>query len=134
MDISSFVLGMCSVVVVGSLAVTVHSLIKIKKNIDDINNNLQICQNAIDKLFVELNIGLENERGMTVKDIDEIYRTMDSRLDKIMSKIKMLEADVYYRKQKEPIVPLGPLVPTDTPVYPGYDYDMIRCKDNTSNQ
>lgn len=134
MDISSFVLGMCSVVVVGSLIVTVVSLVKIKKNIDDINNNLQSCQNAIDKLFIELNIGLENERGITVKDIDEIYRSMDSRLDKIMSKIKILEGDVYHRKQKEPIVPPGPLVPNDIPVYPGYDYDNIRWTDNTSNQ
>jgi hypothetical protein len=134
MDISSFILGVCSVVVVGCLAVTVYSLIKIKKKIKEIDNKLQDVEHIIGALGKEAFSGLENNRDEMRSSIDEVYRNMDSRLDKIISKIKMLEADVYHRKQKEPIVPPGPLVPNDIPVYPGYDYDKIRWTDNTSNQ
>ena len=131
MDIASFVLGMCSVVVVGSLAVTVISLVKIRKTIKEINNNLEITKHDITALSKEMFSGLDDSRREMGSGFDEVYRSMDSRLDKIMSKIRMIEADFYHRKQKDFSIPLGP---SDVPAYPGYDYDTIKCTDNTSNQ
>lgn len=126
MDIASFILGACSVVVVGSLTVTVISLVKIRKTIREINNNLEITQNGIDALSKEMFSGLDDNRREMGSGFDEVYRSMDSRLDKIMSKIRMMEADFYHRKAKDPSIPLGPNnVPT---------YGIINCTDNTSNQ
>lgn len=131
MDIASFVLGMCSVVVVSSLAVTVISLVKIRKTIKEIDNNLECAQQNISELSRALFSGLDENRNEMDTRFDDAYRFMDSRLDKIMSKIRMIEADFYHRKSKDPSIPLGP---SDVPAYPGYDYDTIKCTDNTNNQ
>lgn len=131
MDIASFILGACSVVVVSSLTVTVISLVKIRKTIKEIENNLESTQHEITALSNELFSGLDNNIRQMGSGFDEVYRSMDSRLDKIMSKIRMIEADFYSRKSKDPSIPLGP---SDFPVYPGYDYDTIKCTDNTNNQ
>lgn len=128
MDISSFILGACSVVVVGSLIVTVVSLVKIKKTIKEIDNNLEIAQHDIDALAKEMFSELENNRREAGSGFDEVHRSMDSRMDKIMSKISRLELDYNQRRGKTPSIPLGP---SDTPVFPEHNYGMIECTDNT---
>lgn len=131
MDITSFILGACSVVVVSSLIVTVVSLVKIKRTIKEINNNLEITQHDISALTKETFSELENNRREAHLRFDEVYRSMDSRLDKLASKISRLELDYNQRRGKTPSVPLGP---SDFPIYPGHDHGIIKCADNTSNQ
>lgn len=131
MDIASFILGACSVVVVSSLIVTVVSLVKIKRTIKEIDNNLEVAQHNIDALAKEVFSELENNRDEMRSGFNEVYRSMDSRLDKIMSKISRLELDYNQRRGKTPSIPLGP---SDFPVYPGYEHGTINCTDNTSNQ
>lgn len=138
MDIISFILGACSVVVVSSLIVTVVSLVKIKRTIKEIDNNLEITQHDISALAKETFSELENNRREAHSRFDEVHRSMDSRIDKIMSKISRLELDYNQRRGKTPSVPLGP---SEFPVYPGHDYGAVACndygivtKDNTSNQ
>ena len=128
MDIASFILGACSVVVMSSLIVTVVSLVKIKRTIREIDNNLEVAQHNIDALAKETFSELENNRREAHSRFDEVYRSMDSRVDKIMSKISRLELE---RRGKTPNIPLGP---SDFPAYPGYDHGIINCTDNTSNQ
>lgn len=131
MDITSFILGACSVVVMSSLIVTVVSLVKIKRTIREIDNNLEVAQHNIDALAKEMFSELENNRDEMGSGFNEVYRSMDSRLDKIMSKISRLELDYNQRRGKTPSIPLGP---SDFPVYPGYEHGIINCTDNTSNQ
>ena len=116
MDITSFILGVCSVVVMSSLIATVVSLVKIKKTIKEIDNNLEIVQYDIDALSKEMFSELENNRREAGLHFDEVYRSMDSRLDKIMSKIRTLEWDYNQRRGKLPSVPPDPvrLEPSDT--------------------
>ena len=76
MDILSFILGMSIVVVIAVAVVAVMAFVKVSKHNKEINNLQQILGREIDNQ--------NRERNEIVNDI---YRTMDSRLDKLESKL-----------------------------------------------
>jgi uncharacterized protein HemX len=88
MNILSFILGVCAVLVVGGLTVGVvafFKVIKLKKYVQAVEINFQHQIN-------EANKNRESNIGSLYQSIDtksnEIYRTIDSRFDKLDNKIK----------------------------------------------
>jgi uncharacterized membrane protein len=76
MDILSFILGMSVVVVIAVAVVAVIAFVKVKKHNKEIEEIHTVMGNEFDR------VGREREN-----DIQNVYRTLDSRLDKLESKI-----------------------------------------------
>lgn len=76
MDILSFILGMSVVVVIAVAVVAVMAFVKVKKHNKDIEQIHTIIGVEVER------INRERER-----DITDVYRTLDSRLDKLESKL-----------------------------------------------
>jgi len=76
MDILSFILGMSIVVVIAVAIVAVMAFVKVSKHNKEIDNLQQILGRELDNQT--------RERNEIVQDI---FRTMDSRLDKLESKL-----------------------------------------------
>ena len=83
MDILSFILGMSIVVVIAVAVVAVMAFVKVNKTNKEINN-LQLSIDDLHRVIGQ-EIDVQNrERECCCTDI---YRTMDSRLDKLESKL-----------------------------------------------
>jgi Na+-transporting NADH:ubiquinone oxidoreductase subunit NqrC len=76
MDILSFILGMSIVVVIAVAVVAVMAFVKVSKHNKEIDNLHQILGRELDNQTRERN-----------EVVQEIFRTMDSRLDKLESKL-----------------------------------------------
>ena len=81
MDILSFILGMSVVVVIAVAVVAVMAFVKVKKHNKDIEQIHTIMGVEVER------INRERER-----DIADVYRTLDSRLDKLESKLSSRKA------------------------------------------
>lgn len=75
MDILSFILGMSIVVVIAVAIVAVMAFVKVNKHNKEIDNIHQVLGREIDNQ--------NRDRDLAVNDI---YRTLDSRFDKLESK------------------------------------------------
>ena len=78
MDILSFILGMSIVVVIAVAVVAVIAFVKVNKTNKEIETIHTIMGNEFDR------VGREREES-----IQNVYRTLDSRLDKLESKIRI---------------------------------------------
>ena len=76
MDILSFILGMSIVVVIAVAVVAVIAFVKVRKHNKEIETIHNIMGNEFDRVH------REREREIT-----DVYRTLDSRLDKLESKL-----------------------------------------------
>jgi len=76
MDILSFILGMSIVVVIAVAVVAVMAFVKVSKHNKEIDTLHQILGRELDNQTRERN-----------DVVQEIFRTMDSRLDKLESKL-----------------------------------------------
>ena len=76
MDILSFILGMSIVVVIAVAVVAVMAFVKVSKHNKEIDNLHQVLGRELDNQTRERN-----------EVVNEIFRTMDSRLDKLESKL-----------------------------------------------
>ena len=76
MDILSFILGMSLVVVIAVAVVAVMAFVKVKKHNKEIETIHTIMGNEFDSV-----------RRERENDIQNVYRVLDSRLDKLESKI-----------------------------------------------
>ena len=76
MDILSFILGMSIVVVIAVAVVAVMAFVKVSKHNKEIDNLQQVLGRELDNQTRERN-----------EVVQEIFRTMDSRLDKLESKL-----------------------------------------------
>lgn len=76
METISFVLGMASVVVIAIAIVAVYAFVKVRNHKEEINNLHRI----IGEYESHVHLRIDNE-------IRDIYSTLDSRLDKLESKI-----------------------------------------------
>ena len=81
MDLISFILGMSIVVVIAVAVVAVMSFIRVNKQKKEIE-------------MIEQCLAREIENQLRDRDriVDDIYRTMDSRLDKLESKLSSRKA------------------------------------------
>ena len=94
MDIISFGLGISSVVVIILIIVTVGTFFKLVELKEKINSLESSHITRFDEMFRMININseLDNRRidgeiDRTDKIVDDIYRTIDSRLDKLELKL-----------------------------------------------
>ena len=76
MDILSFILGMSIVVVIAVAVVAVMAFVRVNKHNKEIDNLQQVLGRELDNQTRERN-----------EVVQEIFRTMDSRLDKLESKL-----------------------------------------------
>jgi cell division protein ZapA (FtsZ GTPase activity inhibitor) len=76
MDILSFILGMSMVVVIAVAIVAVMAFVRVNK----LNKEIEIIHTVMGN-------EIETQNREREKDITEVYRTIDSRLDKLESKI-----------------------------------------------
>ena len=81
MDILSFILGMSVVVVIAVAVVAVMAFVKVKKH----NKEIELVHTIMSTEFERINRDRE-------RDITEVYRTLDSRLDKLESKLSSRKA------------------------------------------
>ena len=81
MEILSFILGMSIVVVIAVAVVAVMAFVKVSKHNKEIDNLHQVIGRELDN---------QNRDRDTI--VNDIYRTMDSRLDKLESKIQSRKA------------------------------------------
>ncbi len=100
METMSFVLGASTGVVIAIAIVAVLGFVKAKKT----EQKLRYIEESIQTLYSQLerNLELDNRRidqeiVRTDKLVDDIYRTIDSRLDKAMS---MVERTYITKKNK----------------------------------
>jgi hypothetical protein len=94
MDTISFGLGISSVVVIILIIVTVSTFFKLVKLKERINSLEYSCTTRLDEMLrtIETKSELDNRRidgeiDRTDKIADDIYRTIDSRLDKLELKL-----------------------------------------------
>ena len=76
MDILSFILGMSIVVVIAVAVVAVMAFVKVRKH----NKEIELVHTIMSTEFERTNREREH-------DITEVYRAIDSRLDKLESKL-----------------------------------------------
>ena len=81
MDILSFILGMSIVVVIAVAIVAVMAFVKVNKHNKDIEDIRQCMSRDYD---------YQNRERDSI--VQEIYRTLDSRLDKLESKMQSRKA------------------------------------------
>jgi hypothetical protein len=94
MDIISFGLGISSVVVIILIIVTVGTffkLVELKEKINSLESNYTTRFDEMLRM-IDINSELDNRRidgeiDRTNKIVDDIYRTIDSRLDKLEVKL-----------------------------------------------
>ena len=94
MDIISFGLGIGSVMVIILIIVIVNTflkLVKLNKKINSLETDYSVRLDEMLRM-IDTNSELDNRRidgeiGRTDKMVDDIYRTIDSRLDKLQVKL-----------------------------------------------
>ena len=91
MDIASFILGMCSVVVAIGFAVTVYTLVKMKRQMKEFRNNIDVLTTSIDTIVNEYRDADTVIDLLMNEQFEKLYRNLDSRFDKCMHKITALE-------------------------------------------
>jgi hypothetical protein len=94
MDIISFGLGIGSVVVIILILVTVHTFVKLEKLKEKVNSLETDYPTRFEDILrtIDQNCELDNRRidgeiGRTDKLVEDVYRTIDSRLDKLEAKL-----------------------------------------------
>jgi hypothetical protein len=94
MDIISFGLGISSVVVIILILVTVHTFVKLEKLKEKVNSLETDYPTRFEDILrtIDQNCELDNRRidgeiGRTDKLVEDVYRTIDSRLDKLEAKL-----------------------------------------------
>lgn len=81
MDLISFILGISIVVVIAVAVVAVIAFVRVNKQKEEIKQIHQFLAREI-----------ENQTRDRDRIIDDVYRTMDSRLDKLESKLSSRKA------------------------------------------
>ena len=81
MDLVSFILGMSIVVVIAVAVVAVIAFVRVNKQKEEIKQIEQFLAREI-----------ENQMRDRDRIVDDVYRTMDSRLDKLERKLSSRQA------------------------------------------
>ena len=100
MDITSFILGISSVIVVALVTGVVIGLVKIRQLIRYQRDLGSIIDNNAQNVYNELTSMTDNNN----RRWEEHYRSLDSRLDKLISRIGILEEKSGITKQKKQLL------------------------------
>jgi ribosome-associated translation inhibitor RaiA len=77
METISFVLGMASVVVIAVAIVAVYAFVKVRKHQEEINNLYRLISETENNIHLRIN-----------SETASLYSVIDSRFDKLESKLK----------------------------------------------
>jgi len=95
MEITSFILGVCAVIVVAMVVgtfVNYMSVKRLKEQLDtldrDIHSEVQILNQNLDKETERLTDYVDSLHTISENNMNEIYRYIDSRNDKLQSQFK----------------------------------------------
>jgi len=95
MEITSFILGVCAVIVVAMVVgtfVNYMSVKRLKEQLDtlerDIHSEVQILNQNLDKETERLTDYVDSLHNISENNMNEIYRYIDSRNDKLQSQFK----------------------------------------------
>ena len=93
MEITSFILGVCAVIVIMMVVgtfVNYMSVKRLKEQLDtldrDIHTEVQILNQNLDKETERLTDYVDKLHNQSEDDMNEIYRYIDSRMDKMEAK------------------------------------------------
>ena len=93
MEITSFILGVCAVIVIMMVVgtfVNYMSTKQLKEHLDtlerDVHNEVQILNQNLDKETERLTDYVDKLHNKSEDDMNEIYRYIDSRMDKMEAK------------------------------------------------
>ena len=93
MEITSFILGVCAVIVIMMVVgtfVNYMSVKQLKEQVDylnrDTHNEIEVLNQNLDKQEHNLTDYVDTLHNKSENDINELYRYIDSRLDKLESK------------------------------------------------
>jgi len=100
MDITSFILGISSVIVVALVTGVVIGLVKIRELIRYQRDLGSIIDNNAQNVYNELTAITDNNN----RRWEEHYRSLDSRLDKLILRIGILEEKNGISKQKKQLL------------------------------
>ena len=81
MDILSFILGMSVVVVISVAVVAVIAYVKVRKH-----------KEAIEQIHIMMSNAYDEQNRERERAVSDIYRTLDSRFDKLESKLSSRKA------------------------------------------
>ena len=88
MENLNFVLGVLSTVGVFLLGYTSVGIFKVKNQVSDISSANEDLYRDVAQNYIQISGELEKEQESVSNRIDEIYRQMDSRFDKLENKLK----------------------------------------------
>ena len=95
MEITSFILGVCAVIVVAMVVgtfVNYMSVKRLKEQLDtldrDIYNQIDLTNQNLDKETERLTDYVDSLHNISENNMNEIYRYIDSRNDKLQSQFK----------------------------------------------
>ena len=93
MEITSFILGVCAVIVIMMVVGTFVNYMSVKQlkeqldNLDrDIHTEVQILNQNLDKETERLTDYVDSLHNISENNMNEIYRYIDSRMDKLETK------------------------------------------------
>ena len=93
MEITSFILGVCAVIVIMMVVgtfVNYMSMKRLKEQLDtldrDIHSEVQILNQNLDKETERLTDYVDSLHNISENNMNEIYRYIDSRMDKMEAK------------------------------------------------
>ena len=81
MDILSFILGMSVVVVIAVAVVAIMAYVKVRKH-----------KEAIEQIHIMMSNAYDEQNRERERAVSDIYRTLDSRFDKLESKLSSRKA------------------------------------------
>jgi predicted PurR-regulated permease PerM len=95
MEITSFILGVCAVIVIMMVVGTFVNYMSVKQlkeqldNLDrDIHTEVQILNQNLDKETERLTDYVDSLHNISENNMNEIYRYIDSRFDKLETKFR----------------------------------------------
>ena len=88
MDILSFVLGIGAVVLITGNIVAIVSFVKVNNQRTELEGLKESMSRRVDEFEFSISRQFENEHRDRESIVHEIYRTIDSRLDKLENKLK----------------------------------------------
>lgn len=119
MEITSFILGMSTIIFMALLAYSIRALIQMKSEMAQMSNNLDVLQRSFDEYVGESYNAIDEIRNEFDSRFSDTYRSLDSRLNQIGEGLKVLQTHKIFKEKREESIPLGPLNPI-TPITPNY--------------
>ena len=103
MEITSFILGVCTVIVlvmvVGTF-VNYMSTKSLKEEINQLNRVIENQYNESEKIQKELTDYVDNLYNQSESDMSEVYRHIDSRVDKTINNMSEHVSEIYRQLDK----------------------------------